>query len=63
MTHREIVLRDKLLRGMRMACTQLIATKEKEDADFVLSIDGEIVVVKGSNIKEVIETRKMVLHQ
>lgn len=56
MTRREIVLRNKLLKGMHLSYNRLIEEKQKENAALYFSEEGKIVKVKARNIKKLEET-------
>ncbi|WP_101689841.1 hypothetical protein [Dysgonomonas massiliensis] len=53
MTRREIVLRNKLLKGMHLSYNRLIEEKQKENAALYFSEEGKIVKVKARNIKKI----------
>ncbi|NDV70114.1 hypothetical protein [Dysgonomonas sp. 25] len=52
MTRREIVLRNKLLKGMHLSYNRLIEAKQKENGALFFSEEGKIVKVKARNIKK-----------
>jgi len=52
MTRREIVLRNKLLKGMHLSYNKLIEEKQKENGALFFSEEGKIVKVKARNLKK-----------
>ncbi len=52
MTRREIVLRNKLLKGMHLSYNRLIEEKQKENGALFFSEEGKIVKVKARNLKK-----------
>lgn len=52
MTRREIVLRNKLLKGMHLSYNRLIEEKQRENGTLFFSEEGKIVKVKARNIKK-----------
>lgn len=52
MTRREIVLRNKLLKGMHLSYNRLIEEKQRENGALFFSEEGKIVKVKARNIKK-----------
>ena len=53
MTQREIVLREKLLKGLHISYNRLIEEKQKENGALFFSKEGKIVKVKACNIEKV----------
>ena len=45
-------LRAKIIEGLNLAYTRLLAAKEKEDADLVISRNGKIIRVKARELSK-----------
>jgi hypothetical protein len=43
-------LRDKIIKGLDLAYTRLLISKQKEDAELVISRNGKIVRVKAKEL-------------
>jgi len=53
MNRREIVLRNKLLKGMHLSYNRLIEEKQKENGALFFSEQGKIVKVRARNIEKI----------
>lgn len=53
MNRREIVLRNKLLKGMHLSYNRLIEEKQKENGALFFSEQGKIVKVRACNIEKI----------
>ena len=53
MNRREIVLRNKLLKGMHLSYNRLIEEKQKENGALFFSEQGKIVKVKARSIEKI----------
>lgn len=53
MNRREIVLRNKLLKGMHLSYNRLIEEKQKENGALFFSEHGKIVKVRARNIEKI----------
>ena len=49
-TRREIVLRNKLLKGMHLSYNRLLEEKQTENGTLIFSKEGKIVRVKARNL-------------
>jgi len=43
-------LREKILQGLELAYTRLLSSKQKDDEDLVISINGKVVKVKARDL-------------
>lgn len=43
-------LRDKIIKGLELSYTRLLISKQKEDAELVISRNGKIVRVKAKEL-------------
>lgn len=57
MNRREIVLRNKLLKGMHLSYNRLIEEKQKENGALFFSKGGKIVKVKACNLEKIEEPK------
>jgi len=48
--HKDKILRDKILRGGRLAIRRLIAQKKKNNGYLVIARNGKVVKVKASEL-------------
>lgn len=58
MNRREIVLRNKLLKGMHLSYNRLIEEKQKENGALFFSQEGKIVKVKACSLEKIKEPKK-----
>ena len=50
MTTNTDIIRDKILKGLKLSFERLVEKKSKEDGELVFSIDGHIIHVKAKDL-------------